>query len=91
MTPTDTARASTARASYCSTLACQGSTVTRWRGGCARWKAARAGASSPSPGWGQDADREKSREAGFDLHLVKPVESRELVRVLDERGGASLH
>ncbi|HET9350810.1 MAG TPA: PAS domain S-box protein [Burkholderiales bacterium] len=42
-------------------------------------------------GWGQDADREKSREAGFDLHLVKPVEPRELVRVLDERGGASLH
>jgi CheY-like chemotaxis protein len=42
-------------------------------------------------GWGQEADREKSRAAGFDLHLVKPVEPRELVRVLDERGGASLH
>jgi PAS domain S-box-containing protein len=42
-------------------------------------------------GWGQDTDREKSREAGFDVHLVKPVEPRELVRVLDERGGASLH
>jgi PAS domain S-box-containing protein len=42
-------------------------------------------------GWGQDADRERSREAGFDQHLVKPVEPRELVRVLDERGGASLH
>jgi PAS domain S-box-containing protein len=42
-------------------------------------------------GWGQDADRQRSREAGFDLHLVKPVEPRELVRVLDERGGASLH
>jgi signal transduction histidine kinase len=25
-------------------------------------------------GYGQDEDREKSREAGFDLHLVKPVE-----------------
>jgi CheY-like chemotaxis protein len=42
-------------------------------------------------GWGQEADREKSREAGFDLHLVKPVEPGELVRVLDERWGASLH
>ena len=25
-------------------------------------------------GWGQDEDRRRSREAGFDLHLVKPVD-----------------
>jgi two-component system CheB/CheR fusion protein len=25
-------------------------------------------------GWGQDADREQSRSAGFDLHWVKPVD-----------------
>jgi PAS domain S-box-containing protein len=42
-------------------------------------------------GWGQDADRERSREAGFDLHLVKPVEVNDLARVLSERGGATLH
>jgi CheY-like chemotaxis protein len=24
-------------------------------------------------GWGQDEDRRRSQEAGFDLHLVKPV------------------
>jgi CheY-like chemotaxis protein len=42
-------------------------------------------------GWGQDADRQRSREAGFDLHLVKPVDPNELVRVLDEKGGATLH
>jgi PAS domain S-box-containing protein len=33
-------------------------------------------------GWGQDADRQCSREAGFDVHLVKPVEPAELVKVL---------
>jgi PAS domain S-box-containing protein len=33
-------------------------------------------------GWGQEADRAKSKEAGFDVHLVKPVEPTELARVL---------
>jgi PAS domain S-box-containing protein len=33
-------------------------------------------------GFGQDEDRRKTREAGFDLHLVKPVEPDELRRVL---------
>ena len=28
---------------------------------------------------------------GFDVHLVKPVETSDLVRILDERNGASLH
>ena len=35
-------------------------------------------------GWGQEADRQKSREAGFDKHLVKPVEFPELTRILNE-------
>jgi PAS domain S-box-containing protein len=42
-------------------------------------------------GWGQEADRHRSREAGFDVHLVKPVEPGELLRVLDKKGGATLH
>jgi CheY-like chemotaxis protein len=42
-------------------------------------------------GWGQDADREKSQEAGFDLHLVKPVDTNDLTRALNERGGSTLH
>jgi CheY-like chemotaxis protein len=33
-------------------------------------------------GWGQDTDRERSREAGFDLHLVKPIDPAELGQVL---------
>jgi PAS domain S-box-containing protein len=33
-------------------------------------------------GWGQDADRRKSHEAGFDGHLVKPVEYDKLLELL---------
>jgi signal transduction histidine kinase len=33
-------------------------------------------------GWGQDADRERSRQAGFDTHLVKPVDPTQLQSVL---------
>ena len=33
-------------------------------------------------GWGQDADRERAREAGFDDHFVKPASPEALARVL---------
>jgi PAS domain S-box-containing protein len=33
-------------------------------------------------GWGQDADRARSREAGFDYHLVKPVDPETVHRLL---------
>jgi PAS domain S-box-containing protein len=36
-------------------------------------------------GWGQDEDRRKSREAGFDVHLTKPVDSAELLNELQSR------
>jgi PAS domain S-box-containing protein len=47
-------------------------------------------------GWGQEADRERSREAGFDLHLVKPLDPQDLAHALDDkagapRGGRTLH
>jgi len=35
-------------------------------------------------GWGQDADRERTHEAGFDYHLVKPVDPDDLIRMLAE-------
>ena len=35
-------------------------------------------------GWGQDSDRKASREAGFDAHLVKPVDDATLGRLLAE-------
>jgi PAS domain S-box-containing protein len=40
-------------------------------------------------GWGQEPDRQKSREAGFDAHLVKPVSANELVQILSEKAGAT--
>ncbi|MGZ8198149.1 MAG: hybrid sensor histidine kinase/response regulator [Burkholderiales bacterium] len=42
-------------------------------------------------GWGEDADRERSREAGFDLHLVKPIDTADLEQALAARNGATLH
>jgi CheY-like chemotaxis protein len=41
-------------------------------------------------GWGQPADRVKSKEAGFDLHLVKPVEMEDLAQVIAQTG-ATVH
>ena len=35
-------------------------------------------------GWGQADDRQRSKEAGFDDHLVKPVVFGELTALLDE-------
>ncbi|MGH8513290.1 MAG: response regulator, partial [Gammaproteobacteria bacterium] len=36
-------------------------------------------------GWGQDEDRRKSQEAGFDHHLVKPVDYAALMKLLASR------
>ena len=35
-------------------------------------------------GWGHDADRRRSESAGFDAHLVKPVDDRVLGKLLVE-------
>jgi signal transduction histidine kinase/ActR/RegA family two-component response regulator len=41
-------------------------------------------------GWGQEQDRRRSAEAGFDYHLVKPVHSAMLTKVLDSIKTSSL-
>jgi signal transduction histidine kinase/CheY-like chemotaxis protein len=40
-------------------------------------------------GWGQDEDRRKTREAGFDDHLVKPVEFKSIQALLSQAHEAS--
>jgi two-component system, chemotaxis family, CheB/CheR fusion protein len=39
-------------------------------------------------GWGQSEDRRRSKEAGFDAHMVKPVDERVLRKLLTEFGAA---
>lgn len=34
-------------------------------------------------GWGQDEDRQRAREAGFDHHFTKPVDYAALLEVID--------
>jgi two-component system CheB/CheR fusion protein len=34
-------------------------------------------------GWGQENDRQRAREAGFDRHLVKPVNPGEIESILE--------
>jgi DNA-binding response OmpR family regulator len=35
-------------------------------------------------GWGQQEDRQRSKDAGFDSHMVKPVDYERLIKQLDE-------
>jgi CheY-like chemotaxis protein len=38
-------------------------------------------------GWGQDEDRRRTRQAGFDEHLVKPADLSALTRLLSDASG----
>ena len=39
-------------------------------------------------GWGQEEDRTRSKEAGFDAHMVKPVDYDDLLQLLSARPDA---
>ena len=43
-------------------------------------------------GWGQPSDVRESKEAGFDLHMVKPLDTASVKRLLESpTPGTSLH
>lgn len=42
-------------------------------------------------GWGQDEDRRRSHEAGFNHHVVKPVDAASLVKLLASLEPAPQH
>ena len=42
-------------------------------------------------GWGQDGDRRRSIEAGFDHHLVKPVDIEALQAMVPRRPANNVH
>ena len=41
-------------------------------------------------GYGQNTDRLRAADAGFDCHFVKPVSVEDIVRVLDQRVRSSV-
>ncbi len=40
-------------------------------------------------GWGQDEDKRKSEMAGFDRHMIKPVDPQSLMKLLAELSNAA--
>ena len=39
-------------------------------------------------GWGQESDLRRTREAGFDQHIVKPVDPSRVVQILAQLDAA---
>ena len=42
-------------------------------------------------GYGQDSDRKRSKAAGFDSHLVKPIDAELLLQLVNDLPAGTLH
>ena len=42
-------------------------------------------------GWGQESDRRRALEAGFNEHLTKPVDPARLIALIESRADRSLN
>lgn len=38
-------------------------------------------------GWGQENDKKLAKEAGFDVHMTKPIDFKQLLALIEEHGG----
>lgn len=38
-------------------------------------------------GWGQEKDKNLAKQAGFDVHLTKPIDFKQLLALIEEHGG----
>ena len=77
--------ANSGRTSCCSTSGCPAWTATKSPGASASNPKARRVRLIALTGYGQESDKSRTRAAGFDEHLVKPVELRTLHQALAVR------
>ena len=66
-----------------STSGSRGWTATKWRAACALARTAPNLVLVALTGWAGKDVRSKAAEAGFDYHLVKPVNWEELERIVE--------
>ncbi len=70
--------------STCSISACPTSTASSWQNACAPGPNAQHAVLVAITGYGQEQDRARTAAAGFNHHLVKPVDMQKLYAILDE-------
>ena len=82
----EAAQGTRGRSSSCSTSACRAWTATRSPRSSGRRTCCKDAVIIAVSGYGQDEDRRRSKQAGFDHHLVKPLDHDALLALLAGSG-----